>query len=229
MSGYSIAASVIQDELGTTRELALAGVSVYTIMFGIAPLLLAPLSELYGRRVVYIASTVVYTLFQIPQALAPNIGVMLFARIMSGIGGSTAISLLGGTLSDLFDHKERGVPMAAFAFSAFAPTGLGPVIFGYVAMLTGMRLVFWIQFALAGVLTILIYFVQRETRESVLLTWKARALRSQTGDASYASSAELDRPPFATLMRTTLTRPMHLLLVEPAIQVWTVYVAFACT
>lgn len=89
---------------------------------------------------------------------------MLVARIISGIGGYTAISPVGGTLGDLFDDNSRGVPMAAFA--AFVPTGLGPVIF---AMLRGSRLVFWIQFALVAVLTILICIFQRETRESVLL------------------------------------------------------------
>jgi MFS family permease len=115
-------------------------------MFGISPLFLAPLSEVYGRRNVYILSAVVYTVFQIPQAIAPNISTMLAARLLSGVGGSTAISLVvscgvelqegsqlkkvcalaytqGGTLSDLFSDAERGVPMAIFAFSAFAPTG----------------------------------------------------------------------------------------------------------
>lgn len=94
VSGYSISVSVIEAELGCSRILALAGISTYTIMFGIAPLILAPLSEIYGRRGVYIASTVVYTLFQLPQALAPNIATMLAARALSGVGGSTAISLL---------------------------------------------------------------------------------------------------------------------------------------
>lgn len=228
VSGYSIAVSTIQDELGTSRGLALAGVGLYTVMFGIAPLLLAPLSELYGRRIVYILSTIVYTLFQIPPALAPNIATILVARVISGIGGSTAISLLGGTLSDLFDDSSRGLPMAVFAFSAFAPTGLGPVIFGYVAMLRGSRLVFWVQFALAGLLTILIYIVQKETRESVLLSRKARAIRKRTQDDRYRASADADKRSLASVLRSTFTRPLLLLAVEPVIQAWTVYVAFAC-
>lgn len=53
-------------------------------------------------------------------------------RVYRGIFGSTAVSLVGGTLSDLFTGKERGLPMALFAYAAFASTGLGPVMFGYV-------------------------------------------------------------------------------------------------
>lgn len=229
VSGYSIAVSSIQDELGTSRELALAGVSVYTVMFGIAPLFLAPLSETYGRRIVYILSTIVYTLFQVPQAIAPNIATMLVARSISGIGGSTAISLLGGTLSDLFDDNSRGIPMAVFAFSAFAPTGLGPVMFGYVAMRRGSKLVFWIHFALAGLLTIFIYIVQKETRESVLLSRKAQAIRTRTQDDRYCAAAEAEeQKSLAEVLKSTFKRPLLLLAVEPVIQAWTVYVAFAC-
>lgn len=136
---------MIQEELQCSRELALAGISVYTVMFGISPLFLAPLGEVYVRNV-YILSAAFYTVFQIPQAIAPNIATMLAARLLSGVGGSTAISLVvscdvelqeeiqlkkgralaytqGGTLSDLFNGDKRGVPMAMFAFSAFAPTG----------------------------------------------------------------------------------------------------------
>lgn len=63
-------------------------------MFGIAPMLLAPLSEVYGRRVVYTASALVFTVFQIPQAAAPNITTLLVARFLSAVGGSTGISLI---------------------------------------------------------------------------------------------------------------------------------------
>jgi MFS family permease len=94
VSSYSIALPVIQDELHCSRMLALAGITLYTVMFGIAPMVLAPLSEIYGRRNVYIASAIVYTAFQLPQALAPNIATMLVGRALSGVGGSTAISLV---------------------------------------------------------------------------------------------------------------------------------------
>lgn len=77
-----------------SREIALAGISVYTVTFGIAPLFLAPLSEVYGRRIVYTLSAALYTVFQIPLAAANNITTMLVARLLSGVGGSTAISLV---------------------------------------------------------------------------------------------------------------------------------------
>jgi hypothetical protein len=134
----------------------------------------------------------------------------------------------GGILGDLFSDDERGLPMAVFAFFAFAPTGLGPVMFGYVAMLRGSPIVFWVQFTMAGLLTLAIFFVQAETRESVLLARKASALRKSTGNSNYAAPFDLEQKSFLTMIRTNLSRPLHLLAVEPVIQAWTVYVAFAC-
>ena len=67
--------------------------SLFTLTFGAAPLILAPMSEVWGRMWIYIASAILFTIFQIPQALAPNIQTMLVARFISGIGGSSAIAL----------------------------------------------------------------------------------------------------------------------------------------
>lgn len=45
VSAYSVVVSSIQEELGTSRLLAISGLSLFTLTFGAAPLVLAPLSE----------------------------------------------------------------------------------------------------------------------------------------------------------------------------------------
>jgi len=227
VSAYSISVPVIQEELGCSRLLALAGISLFTLTFGAAPLVLAPMSEVWGRKWIYIASAILFTVFQIPQALAPNIQTMLVARFISGIGGSSAIALVGGTLSDLYDNDHRGLPMLCFSFAAFAPTGLGPVFGGYVAMLRGFRLVFWLVFAISGLLTIGVIFLQHETRESVLLSRKARKLRAETGDRRFVAQADEERASLSSILKIALTRPVRLFFTEPVIQAWTAYVSFA--
>jgi hypothetical protein len=95
-------------------------------------------------------------------------------------------------------------------------------------MLQGFKLVFWVQFGLAALLTIFICFIQAETRESVLLSRKAKMMRKATGDSNYVARAGEGRAPLKVLLRHTLSRPMRLLFTEPPIQAWTVYVSFAC-
>lgn len=83
-----------------------SNLSSYTVTFGAAPLIIAPVSEVYGRSTIYFVSAFIFTLFFIPQALARNIETMLVCRFISGIAGSSAVSLVGGTLADVWSGPE---------------------------------------------------------------------------------------------------------------------------
>lgn len=48
-------------------------------------------------------------------------------------------------MSDLFDTHERGLPMAIFSICAFAGTGLGPAVSGYIELKMGWRWISWVQ------------------------------------------------------------------------------------
>ncbi|KAI5480014.1 Major Facilitator Superfamily protein [Pseudohyphozyma bogoriensis] len=227
VSGYSIAAGSMETELHASRLLVTSGISLFTIMFGSAPLVLAPISEVYGRLGIYLLSSVLFTLLFIPQALAPNIEAILINRFLSGIFGSSAVSLVGGTLSDVWVTSERGLPMALFSYAAFAATGLGPTILGIVEQKYQFRIVFWILFAISGAFTVAICLVMRETRASVLLSRKAARLRKETGDDRYQSKDDFERGSFKVMMKTSLTRPLHMLFTEPALIAFTLWISFA--
>ena len=78
----------IAKDLHTTEQLIIATTTGFVIMLGIGPLALAPLSETFGRRAVYIACFTVFTLLQIPTALAPNVKSLIVVRTISGFFGS---------------------------------------------------------------------------------------------------------------------------------------------
>ena len=63
-------------------------VSIYLLGYVIGPLFLAPLSELYGRRVVLSAANVFFCAWQIGCALAPSIAGLIVFRFLAGIGGA---------------------------------------------------------------------------------------------------------------------------------------------
>ncbi|BGO94746.1 hypothetical protein NBRC10512_007307 [Rhodotorula toruloides] len=226
VSGYSIAEASVQAELGCSKELALLGITLFTITFGTAPLLLAPLSEVYGRSYIYLASAIIFAVFFIPQALAKNIETVLVSRFISGIAGSTAVSLVGGTLADVWRGEERGTPMAWFSFSAFGATGLGPVAFGYVAQIKGFRYVSWILLAVSSFFALILPFILDETRASVLLSRKAARLRKETGDERYQSKDDFERGSLREMMSTSLGRPVQMLLREPVLIAITAWISF---
>lgn len=58
-------------------------------------------------------------IFIIPCAVAKNIETLLVCRAIDGIAFSAPMTLVGGTLADLWKNEERGVPMAAFSAAPF--------------------------------------------------------------------------------------------------------------
>lgn len=62
----------IADQLHTSPLVATLGVTTYVLGFAFGPLVWAPMSEAIGRRPVYLVSWFIFTIFQIPCALAKN-------------------------------------------------------------------------------------------------------------------------------------------------------------
>jgi MFS family permease len=60
----------------------------FVIMLGIGPLILAPLSETFGRKKLYLVSFTIFTLLQIPTALAKNLPTLIVLRTIAGFFGS---------------------------------------------------------------------------------------------------------------------------------------------
>lgn len=84
-------ASYTDARLGVTRDIPvgvyvyLLGITVTLTAVAFAPMALAPLSEVLGRRPVYTASVWLYVATFIPQALAKNITTILVTRCFHGI------------------------------------------------------------------------------------------------------------------------------------------------
>ncbi|KAL8276146.1 hypothetical protein RQP46_011440 [Phenoliferia psychrophenolica] len=226
VSGYAIGQGSVQTDLHASRELVVLGVTLFTFTFGAAPLILAPFSEVYGRNGIYFVSAVVFTLFFLPQALAQNIETMLVCRFISGIAGSTAVSLVGGTLADVWSTEDRGLPMALFSYAAFASTGLGPVLFGAVEYRYGFRYIAWILMAMSGTFTLSLLVILKETRASVLLSRKAKKLRLETGDARYQARDDFERGSLVVMLQTSLGRPIKMLFTEPVLLSFAVWISF---
>ncbi|RSH92160.1 hypothetical protein EHS25_008575 [Saitozyma podzolica] len=221
-SAYSIGIPSMMADLGMTDLQALAGVGLYAFGFGIAPLVLAPLSEEFGRKWTYIVAIAIFTILHVMIALAKNIETVLINRILMGAAGSIGATLVGGTISDIYVPAERGMPMTVFAFCAMFGTGIGPVIMSWVEANPKLqwRWIQWIQLILMGAYFPTVFLALKETRASVILRRKARRLRKERGDKDggrYTARSEVEKVSFAVAMRQSLLRPLTFLVVEPVV------------
>ncbi|KAL8408043.1 hypothetical protein RB594_006736 [Gaeumannomyces avenae] len=202
------------EEFGVGQEVALVSITVFVVGFGVGPMIFAPLSEIYGRRIIYGSTLLVAVIFIIPCALATNIETLLVCRAIDGIAFSAPMTLVGGTLADLWPNSERGVPMAAFSAAPFIGPAVGPLVGGYLADATSWRWLYWIQLVLAGVVWVLITFTVPETYAPTILARRAGWLRRETGERGHVTEQDLDMRPTGERLGIFLIRPFQLLFGE---------------
>ncbi|OBZ70128.1 hypothetical protein A0H81_09818 [Grifola frondosa] len=165
-------------------------VSLMVVGFGIGPLAWSPLSELYGRRPIWIWPSLVYVIFNIPCALAQNIQTLLICRFLCGLFASAPLTLAGGTISDIWDNNERGFAIALFAAAPYGGPVLGPIVGGFIGETIGWRWILWVNMIFAGVVTAFCMTIP-ETFAPTLLRKRAERLREETGDPNIVTEQEL--------------------------------------
>jgi MFS family permease len=101
-------------EWGVSEPLAEVGIAIFTAGFGIAPMFLAPFSEINGRRPVFVVAGSLFVIFQLTCALTPTFAGMLVARFLTGCVCSTFSTMVGGVISDFYHAKDRNWAMALF-------------------------------------------------------------------------------------------------------------------
>jgi MFS family permease len=72
----------VAKEFNVSKEVAILSISLYVAGLGLGPMLVGPLSQVYGRNIIYRVSYLLFFIFSWPIAFAPNIGMKIFILIM---------------------------------------------------------------------------------------------------------------------------------------------------
>ncbi|CAK7563681.1 MAG: Synaptic vesicle transporter SVOP [Sporothrix epigloea] len=215
----------VAKEFDVSEEVVFLSISLFVVGFGVGPLAFAPLSEVYGRRVIYGSTLLLAVVFIIPCAVSKNIGTLLVCRLIDGIAFSAPMTLVGGTLADLWRNEERGVPMATFSAAPFLGPAIGPLVGGYLSDARGWRWLYWIQLILAAFVWFLITFTVPETYAPTILKRRAEALRKATGEPDHVTEQELDTRPMSERLVIFLLRPLQLLFRELIVFLLSLYMS----
>lgn len=220
----------IAEGLNTTTDQVISCTTGFVIMLGVGPLILAPLSETFGRRALYLSCFGIFTLLQIPSALAPNIGTLIASRTLSGFFGSVSIANGGGSLSDMFVPGQRSGIYGWYLLGPLMGPTLGPLFGGLIVQRLHWRWIFWILTIVCAVNTCMGYIFLKETYAPVILARrKARLEHEHNTPGKYRYEGE-DYRPLLVKLRYSLTRPLRI-LIQPIVLVMSIYQAilFATT
>jgi MFS family permease len=200
---------------------------MFLVGYVFGPMAWGPLSESYGRKGTMVYSFALLTIFSIASAVAPNFAALVVFRLFVGIGGSCAISVVGGICADVWhDPVKRGRSMAIFmAATTFGPI-LGPLVSGFISVVS-WNWAFWIGAILAGATWPLFWFFP-ETYGPTILKRRAQRLRKETGNESIVAPLELEKTDLNHIVTVVLSRPLRMICFEPLVLFTCLYLSYAC-
>ncbi|KAJ6171825.1 hypothetical protein N7470_000892 [Penicillium chermesinum] len=227
-SMFAPAVGFMAKDFNETNETILSlSVSIFLIGYTIGPLLLAPLSEIYGRRIVLSGANWFFVVWQIGCALAQNIETLIVCRLFAGIGGSGCITLGAGVIADMFPIKQRGAATSIWTMGPLIGPVVGPIAGGFLSEGVNWRWVFWLLLIVGGAVQAAIEIFNKETYAPVLIKKKTAKMAKQLGRTDLQSAYEYghDVGTPGQLLRRSLSRPILLLCKSPIVLLLAIYIA----
>ncbi|KAF3987383.1 hypothetical protein FT663_04478 [Candidozyma haemuli var. vulneris] len=218
---YVEAVPELQVKMGISQTLGIAGLTFYLIGLALGPVFASPISEVIGRRWIYIVSLPLSMLFTMGVGLAKNIRTVLVLRFFAGYFGSPPMAIAGGTVSDLWGNSppQMSIAMAFFCVAAFLGPVVGPILGGFAAEHKNWQWTQWVSLMFSGAVLPLLCLCPETFKPAIL---KKRAI---------ARGIKLEKPKLTwPLVKTMLTvflfRPAEMLVVEPIVCLTSFYIAF---
>ncbi|MGH7388119.1 MAG: DHA2 family efflux MFS transporter permease subunit [Candidatus Rokuibacteriota bacterium] len=109
------------------------------------------LTDLLGRKRLFIVATVAFTLTSAAAGAAPSLAFIVIARFLQGLAGGPLVPLSQATMMETFPARQRGMAMAAWGIGImFAPI-IGPTLGGWITDNWSWRWVFYINVPVGAV------------------------------------------------------------------------------
>ncbi|THZ26612.1 vitamin b6 transporter bsu1 [Aureobasidium pullulans] len=225
---YVSVETFIQERFPSTTQVVTLGQSMFIIGTAVGPVFLGPLSDLGGRKWVYVGSILVYAIFNIGCALAYNLPMLIIFCFLVGVAGSTALSNVAGTIVDLFGAQDgAGQPMALFVLSSNYGASIGSPIGEWIGINSSMgwRWIFYMNIIWGGAFALVMCFMP-ETLPSVVI---ARAVKKRDTHDPNAEivAAELTKVNVFQEIRFVLTMALRIMFTEPIVIFLGFYNGFA--
>lgn len=202
--------------------ISLLGLTTYLFGMAAGSMIWAPMSEMLGRRPVYISTLFAFIFFVLPCAVARNGATVLVCRFFAAMVGCSVVSNSPGTINDISTETHRAFAFSMWCLGLMNGPVIGPLLGGYIFDNLGWRWVHWVALCLGGVSFLLMSTVP-ETYGPALLRRRTAKKRKETGDDQWWSKHDEKRA-FWPLLGASLWRPIHLTVSEPILWFWDFYI-----
>ena len=150
-------------------------VSAYLLAYTVTMPFMGRVSDVFGRRSIFLAALLVFVLGSVAAAIAPSLGWMIGARAVQALGGGAMVPVSMAVVGDLFPPRQRGLALGIIGAADTLGWIIGPLygslmLKAFAKPLFGMkdalswRAIFWINVPLGLISAVLIFFALRPSK-----------------------------------------------------------------
>ncbi|KAF2651576.1 MFS general substrate transporter [Lophiostoma macrostomum CBS 122681] len=210
----------VSRDFGISHTLAMLPLSTYALGMALGPIIASPMSETFGRKIVYLVTTPLFAIFILGSGFCNSITSLCICRFFAGLFGAPGVSLASATIADTTPPEKRGVSLSTYYSLPFLGSLMGPLIGGFVAEAKGWRWTQWTTLFFAACIFPFLGFVHESYRKVIVKRIAAR------------EGLELPEPQrdsskiMQYFFTTTISRPVHMMFTEPIVGFVCLYCSF---
>jgi EmrB/QacA subfamily drug resistance transporter len=136
-------------------------IDLYALVLGALVLTVGSIADRLGRKRLYLTGLIVFAASSLTCGLAPNVGVLIAARGVQGLGGAATMALISST----YTGRDRGVAFGAWGAVNGAAAAVGPIAGGLLTANFGWRWIFLVNLPVSVVAVALTLKIVTESRD----------------------------------------------------------------
>ncbi|BFZ57215.1 hypothetical protein PYCC9005_004266 [Savitreella phatthalungensis] len=163
---YVPAIPTIANDLNKSIAAINLSVTSYMLFQGVSPSIWGSLTDVLGRRPIYLITFVVYLSACLGLAFTTNYAELIVFRCLQSTGSASTIAIGAGVIGDITNRKERGGYIGIYSAGTLVGNAIGPILGGIFAQTVGWHGIFYFLVAAAGLFAILLLLILPETLPS---------------------------------------------------------------
>lgn len=121
-------------ELGLSREMAIFCLTtLYLLGQAFGGLLLPPVCEAFGGKMIYVGSSAGFTAMCLMTGLAPSVPTVVVGRFVSGALSAMPTVVAAGSIENMWNSRDRVLAIDVWAIAGFLGMAVGPVYATYIS------------------------------------------------------------------------------------------------
>ncbi len=144
-SMVSIALSALKDHFSVSLTLAVWSITLYTLTFSVLMPIFSILGPAIGIKRLYLGGMSLVCAGSLLSVLAPNFGIFIFARILTGVGVGTFLPSIMWVITNKFHPDFQGRATGYWALVNSLGHAIGPTLSGFLLQYLDWRAIFYLN------------------------------------------------------------------------------------